>query len=155
MKLFTHQHQYCHLQYQCFFQYLKHFWNSLFDMAFISFNNSVLISSMVAKVILSWFSSASRGSHVWWIWSMGHLSVDLGKKFTNMQSTLAGALLEHKSHELFSHKFHGMSQSICQNHQQLLWLWSGIFIGSWGERALRTFIFVNVFTAFFKYLYHS
>ena len=52
----------------------------------------------------------------------------------------------------FSHKYHGMSQSISQHHQRFLCLWSSVLICSWDVRTSGTFIIVNSFTAFLEWL---
>ena len=115
---------------QRFFQSSKHFSNSIFRITFSSFSDTLLMSSMTVKrrpfKVLSIFGNRKK-SHVAMsdeYGSWGVLTVlFLVKNSRTSNEVWAGALSWCKSHELFFHKFHSMSQSICQHHQRLLWLW--------------------------------
>ena len=96
---------------QRFFQSSKHFWNAIFGMAFSSFSDSVLISSMLPKrrPFMVFFSFGNRkksqgaksGEYGGW----GIITVlFLVKNSRTSSEVWAGALSWCNCHELFRHR---------------------------------------------------
>ena len=112
---------------QRFFQSSKHFSNSIFGIVFSSFSDALLMSTMVVKrrpfkvLFIVGNRKKSHGAMSGEYGGWGIVTVlFLAKNSQTSNEVGAGALSWCKIHELFFHKFHGMSQSICQHHRRLL-----------------------------------
>ena len=160
---------------QRFFQSSKHFSNSIFGIAFSSFSDALLMSSMAVKrrpfKVLLIFGNrkkshgAMSGEYVGW----GIVTVLFLAKNSQQDEVWAGALSWCKSHELFFHKsrrfFRIASRKrrwTCRQYSLLtVWphgknSWCTMPLKSknscWCARVSGAFVIFNVFTAILETL---